>query len=69
MIEVRINGGQVEIVADQTEMDELLDTVRAAAENGAAACSASYPGRPSVERLFVIAEEITTEDGGDDGDR
>lgn len=68
MIEVRINGSSVEIVADRAELDELADVVAAAQENGLGACSASFPGRAIVQQLTVVAEEIT-EDGGDDGDR
>jgi len=67
MIEVRIQGSTVEIVADRGELDELADVVAAAIENGAGACAASFVGRPRVEQLTVIAEEIATENGGDEG--
>lgn len=68
MIEVRIQGSSVEIVADRAELDELADVVAAAIENGLGGCSASFVGRASVQQLTVVTEEIT-EEGGDDDDR
>lgn len=69
MIEVRMNGGAVEIVGDRAELEELVEQTQVAFQFGVGICSAGCPSRPAVERLTVIAEDMIPLDGGDDGDR